>query len=291
LGGIYKNDNTKTTLDMRIDSHQHYWQYHPVRNSWIDENMKVLRRDFLPENLKPILDRNNIQGSVAVQAGQTEDETNFLLDLADHNDFIKGVVGWIDLRANNIEERLQAFSGYKKLVGMRHIVQSEPVEFMLGKEFQNGISKLKKFGLTYDILVFPTQLKSAVALVEKFPEQDFVLDHIAKPYIKDGKIDQWAKDMHDLAQFPNVECKVSGMVTEADMEQWNKDDFTKYLDVIFNLFGSDRIMYGSDWPVCLLAAQYEEQLEIAENYISGLTPEERAKIMGENAIRFYELKG
>jgi L-fuconolactonase len=276
---------------MRIDSHQHYWQYDPIRNSWIDESMKILRRDFLPDNLKPILDLNNIGGSVAVQAGQSEDETLFLLDLAEKNDFIKGVVGWIDLRAKNIEERLEFFSSYKKLVGMRHIVQSEPDDFMLEQEFQRGISKLEKFGLTYDILVFPTQLKAAVELVQKFPEQAFVLDHIAKPYIKAGKIDQWAKDLHELAKFPNVVCKVSGMLTEADLNHWKKEDFIKYLDVVFNLFGSDRIMYGSDWPVCLLAAQYEEQLDILESYISPFTSEEKTKIMGGNAIRFYKLNG
>lgn len=276
---------------MRIDSHQHYWQYDPIRNSWIDDSMKILRRDFLPEHLKPILDRNNVQGSVAVQAGQSEDETKFLLDLASKNDFIKGVVGWIDLRAENIEERLEVFSSNKKLVGMRHIVQSEPDDFMLGREFQHGISKLEKFGLTYDILVFPTQLKASVELVQKFPEQAFVLDHIAKPYIKDGKIDQWANDIHMLAQFPNVNCKISGMVTEADLNHWKKEDFFKYLDVVFNLFGSDRIMYGSDWPVCLLAAQYEQQLEILESYIDAFSSEKKAKIMGKNAIRFYKLNG
>ncbi len=275
---------------MRIDSHQHFWKYDTVKNSWIEDHMKVIRRDFLPNHLQPILEKNNIDGCIAVQADQSEEETEFLLSLAENNSFIKGVVGWVDLRAENIEERLAYFAKFKNLKGIRHIVQAEPDDYMLGTKFQHGISLLNQFNLTYDILVFPSQLPAAIELVNKFPNQKFVVDHIAKPLIKDGKIDPWKRDMESLAKSPNVMCKISGMVTEADWSSWKLEDFKPYLDVIFNAFGTDRILFGSDWPVCLLAASYEQQLEIIETYISSFSPEDKKKIMGENAINFYNLK-
>jgi L-fuconolactonase len=274
---------------MRIDSHQHFWKYDPVKNAWIDESMKVIRKDFFPEHLKPILQAAKIDGCVAVQADQSEAETTFLLDFAHKNDFVKGVVGWVDLLADNVEERLAHFAPDKDLKGIRHIVQSEPDDFMLRKDFQHGISKLHQFGLVYDILVFPTQLPASIALAEKFPDQPFVLDHIAKPYIKDKKIDGWEKDIRELARFPHVQCKVSGMVTEADWANWKKEDFTPYLDVIFDAFGTERIMYGSDWPVCLVAAEYQQALSILEDYISDFSEVDKAKVMGENAAKFYNL--
>ncbi len=274
---------------MRIDSHQHFWKYDPVKNAWIDESMKVIRKDFFPEHLKPILQAAKIDGCVAVQADQSEAETTFLLDFAHKNDFVKGVVGWVDLLADNVEERLAYFAPDKDLKGIRHIVQSEPDDFMLRKDFQHGISKLHQFGLVYDILVFPTQLPASIALAEKFPDQPFVLDHIAKPYIKDKKIDGWEKDIRELARFPHVQCKVSGMVTEADWSNWKKEDFTPYLDVIFDAFGTERIMYGSDWPVCLVAAEYQQALSILEDYISDFSEVDKAKVMGENAAKFYNL--
>lgn len=274
---------------MRIDSHHHFWNYDPVKYAWIDENMKAIRNDYVPEVLEPVLKSANIEGCVSVQADQTEAETDFLLSFAEKNDFIKGVVGWVDLRAGNIEERLEYYSQHKFLKGVRHVVQEEPDDFMLGAEFQNGISHLHEYGLVYDILVFPTQLKASIALAEKFPDQPFVVDHIAKPYIKDKRIDRWAKEMKILAQNPNVQCKVSGMVTEADWTNWKEEDFTPYLDVVFEAFGADRVMYGSDWPVCLVASEYNRMMGIVENYISKYSEEDKAKIMGGNAMKFYSL--
>jgi len=274
---------------MIIDAHQHFWKYDPVRDSWIDDAMKKLRRDFLPKDLAPVLENNNIDGCVAIQADQSEKETEFLLKLAKNNSFIKGVVGWLDLRADNIEERLVHYSSNNLLKGVRHIVQAESDDFMLGEKFQNGISLLKQFGLTYDILVFPSQLPAAIPLVNKFPYQKFVIDHIAKPNIKNGKMDNWRKDMEILAISQNVYCKVSGMLTEADWNDWKKEDFTNYLDIIFNAFGMDRIMYGSDWPVCLLAASYREQLIITQEYITPFSFVDKEKIMGGNANNFYNL--
>lgn len=274
---------------MRIDSHQHFWKYDPVKNAWIDESMKAIRRDFSPEDLAPILKSANIDGCVAVQADQSEAETDFLLGFAENSEIVKGVVGWVDLMADNVEERLAVYSKNKWLKGIRHIVQSEPDDFMLRADFQHGISKLAQFGQVYDILVFPTQLPASIALAEKFPDQAFVLDHIAKPYIKDGKIDGWKEDIQQLAQFPNVHCKVSGMVTEADWANWKPGDFTPYLDVVFEAFGTDRIMFGSDWPVCLVAADYQQGLGIVEGYIAGLSADEKAGVMGINAQKFYNL--
>lgn len=275
---------------MRIDSHQHFWKYNPVRDNWIDETMGDIRRDFLPLELKPVLDENNIDGCIAVQADQSEEETIFLLNSAEDNSFIKGVVGWVDLCADNLENRLEYFSKFKKFCGVRHIVQAEPINFMMRQEFQTGISLLKKFKLTYDILIIPSQIRAAIELVKNFPDQPFVLDHMAKPNIKHGEIKSWKQDIEILALYQNVHCKISGLFTEADWKIWLKSDFTKYLDVIFCAFGVNRILFGSDWPVCLLAVEYKEQLEIVKEYISKFTVEEQSKIMGENAIRFYNLK-
>lgn len=275
---------------MNIDSHQHFWKYDPVKNNWIEDHMKVIRRDFLPEDLQPILGKNGIDGCIAVQADQSEAETEFLLSMAENNSFIKGVVGWVDLRAENIEKRLAYFSKFENLKGIRHIVQAEPDDYMLDEKFQQGISLLRQFDLTYDILVFPSQLPAAIELVNKFPDQKFVVDHIAKPLIKESKIEPWKTEMISLAKSPNVMCKISGMVTEADWSSWESGDINPYLDLIFNAFGPDRIMFGSDWPVCLLAASYEQQLEIVETYISSFSPEDKNKIMGGNAINFYNLK-
>lgn len=274
---------------MKIDSHQHFWKYNAVRDSWIDETMGVIRRNFLPEDLKPVLEGNNIDGCIAIQAEQSEDETHFLLELQEKNPFIKGVVGWVDLCAANIEERLNYFSNYKNLSGFRHIVQAEPIDFMAREDFRNGISKLQQYGWTYDILVFPSQLPAAIDLVQNFPDQSFVLDHIAKPNIKDGTIDSWEKNIKLLAKFSNVHCKISGMVTEAKWNDWSPNDFTKYLDVIFKAFGIERVLYGSDWPVCLLSASYKEQLKIIENYITQFSMHDTQKIMGENASKIYTL--
>ncbi len=272
---------------MIIDSHQHFWKYDPVKDHWITKEMQSIRRDFLPSDLKPLLQKNNIDGCIAIQADQSEEESLFLLELAKENNFIKGVIGWVDLCSDTIDERLQYFSKFNKFCGVRHIIQAESVGFMLRKDFQNGIKGLSKYNLTYDILVQYQQLPEVIAFVEKFPKQPFVLDHLGKPPIASKELDNWKEQIEILAKFPNVYCKASGMITEADWNTWKSSDFTRYLDVIFNSFGIKRILYGSDWPVCLLAAEYEEQLSIVENYISSFSSEEKKAIMGENAIRFY----
>ncbi len=274
---------------MRIDSHQHFWDYHPVKHSWIDNSMDVLRRDFMPDELQDVLMEKNMTGCVAVQAEQSEAETSFLLNLAVNHTFIKGVVGWVDLCELKVAARLAHFAADSAFKGVRHILQSEPDDFMLGKAFCNGIAQLEQFNLSYDILVFPNQLKNTVKLVERFPEQRFVLDHLAKPYIKDGKISAWKTDIEILAKHKNVHCKISGMVTEADVLNWDENDFKPYMDVVFEAFGTNRLMFGSDWPVCLLAGNYSRVLSITENYIKQFTDEEQSMIMGKNAADFYAL--
>ncbi len=274
---------------MFIDAHQHFWKYNPVRDSWIDETMGVLKKDFLPKDLVPILKRNNIDGCIAVQADQSEEETQFLLDLAKDNPIIKGVVGWVNLMNENVESRLAHFSKDSKFKGVRHILQAETEDFVLNPDFQNGISKLEKFNLTYDILVFPNQINNIITLVKKSPNQVFILDHIGKPYIKSGKIKYWREAILELASYPNVYCKISGMVTEANLKTWNTKDFKLYLDVVFESFGIDRLLFASDWPVCLLATEYEEVLKVCMDYITSLSKNEQNKIMGLNAILVYNL--
>ncbi len=273
----------------RIDSHQHFWKYNPARDSWITDDMHVIQRDFYPEDLAPILTQNNFDGCIAVQADQSEAETTFLLDLANQHTFIKGVVGWIDLRSEKVEERLIHFSKHLKLKGVRHIVQAEPNGFMKQKEFLRGIKTLKKFNLTYDILLKEHQLEEALWFVNQFPDQKFVIDHIAKPTIVKNDRTQWENHMGAMATFPNVNCKLSGMVTEADWKNWKYADFVPYLDIVFSCFGADRVMYGSDWPVCLVAGSYTQQLGIIEKYISSFSDSEKQLVMGENTIRFYNL--
>lgn len=276
---------------MKIDSHQHFWKYHPVKEGWINEEMKVIQRDFLPLDLEPLLFENQMTGCVAVQADQSEEETHFLLDLAEDNSFIKGVVGWVDLCAENIEERLEYFSRYKKLKGFRHIVQAEAdIDFMLQEKFQNGISKLIHYNFTYDILIFPKHLENAAKLVAKFPEQKFVIDHLAKPDFKSGEFSEWERGIRAIAQYPNVMCKVSGLATEADWNNWSSTDFTYCLDVVTKVFGMNRLMFGSDWPVSLLAASYAESCEVAEHYFLEFSKVDQDKFWSENAINFYHLK-
>ncbi|MNP92713.1 Amidohydrolase [compost metagenome] len=276
---------------MKIDSHQHFWRYHPIKDAWINEEMEVIKRDFLPSDLQPLLQENNFDGCVAVQADQSEVETRFLLDLAKDNDIIKGVVGWVDLCAEDIEERLEYYSKFEKLKGFRHIVQAEPdINFMMLKRFQNGISKLAKYDFTYDILIFPKHLQNAEKLVAKFPEQKFVIDHLAKPDFKQNDFKEWEKGVRVIAQFPNVMCKVSGLVTEADWKNWKYEDFVFCLDVLFSAFGVNRLMYGSDWPVSLLAASYSQCVDIIEKYMSNYSEADKRKLFGENAVRFYGLK-
>ena len=275
---------------MRIDSHQHFWQYHPKKHEWIDDKMGVIRKDFLPEDLFPLLQENKFKGCVAVQADQSETETEFLIELAKKNKFIKGVVGWVDLKAENIQDRLSHYKQFKIVKGFRHVLQDEEPDFMLEPQFLNGISTLKDFYYTYDILIFPQQLPNAIKLVKKNPNQLFVVDHIAKPYMKFGLISQWKKDIELIAKFENVYRKISGMVTEADYENWQESDFLPYLDIVVNAFGTKRIMFGSDWPVCLVAATYGEMLSVVDNYFKGFSTTEQQDFFGKNAQLFYQIK-
>ena len=273
---------------MTIDSHQHFWSFEPLRDSWITDEMSVIQRNFYPEDLQPLLQQNRIDACVAVQADQSLSETRFLLDLANKNDFVKAVVGWIDLQAEAIDEVLFEWKSEKKLAGFRHILQAEPdTEYMLRPSFLRGISKLKKHGFTYDILIFPKHLASTQKFVAQFSDQPFVLDHIAKPYIKAGLIDVWEKDIKSLAKFENLQCKVSGIITEADWKMWTYEQIKPFLDVVFDAFGTDRIMFGSDWPVCLVAGDYSQVKGIIETYMKDFSISEKAKVFGENASRFY----
>jgi L-fuconolactonase len=273
-----------------IDSHQHFWKYNPQQHDWITEDMKVIQRDFLPSDLLPILQAHNIDGCVSVQADQTEEETDFLLELANENEVIKGVVGWVDLRADDVYERLEHYSQFKKLKGFRHVVQGESdSEFMLRPKFKNGIIELGMYDFTYDILIYHHQLEQAIPFVKQHPEQKFVLDHIGKPDIKSGEFFEWQTNIKKLALHQNVYCKVSGMVTENEWKDWKISDFKVYLDSVVKAFGTERLMYGSDFPVCTLAATYGEQLNIVKEYFSAFTSLEKKKIMGDNAIKFYNL--
>lgn len=273
---------------MTIDSHQHFWTFDPIRDSWITDDMSVIQRNFYPEHLQPTLQRNGIDACVAVQADQSLAETRFLLNLANENDFIKAVVGWIDLQADDVDEQLSEWKSEKKLAGFRHVLQAEPeIEYMLRPNFLRGISKLKKHDFTYDILIFPKHLATAQKFVAQFPDQPFVLDHIAKPYIKAGLIDEWERNIKSLAKFENLQCKVSGIITEADWKMWTYVQIKPYLDVVFEAFGTERIMFGSDWPVCLVAGEYAQVKGIIETYTNDFSDLEKAKVFGENAARFY----
>ena len=274
---------------MIIDSHQHFWNYNPERDTWIDESMQVLKKNFLPKDLETILINNGIDGCISVQADQSYQETDFLLKCASNNKFIKGVVGWVDLCSPNLEKKLEKYTSDKIFKGVRHIVQSESPEYLLRKDVQSGISKLSKFNLTFDLLVTPIQLQSATKLVKIFPNQKFVLDHIAKPRISEPLNKTWVSDIINLSKYSNVFCKISGLVTETKGYNFSETDFLPFLDVIFKYFGFDRIMYGSDWPVCLLAADYKKVLEIISNYLMGYDSKIREKIMGTNAKIFYNL--
>ena len=276
---------------LKIDSHQHFWKFDPVRDSWIGESMSAIQRDFMPEDLKPILDKHGIDGCVSVQADQSEAETAFLLELADQHDFIKGVVGWIDLRAPDVGKSIERYVGVKKLKGFRHVLQGEADRaLMLSPQFVNGIKMLKRHDFTYDILIFPDQLGYTFQFVKTFDGHKLVIDHIAKPDIKNKNISKWQQGMRNIAQYPNVYCKISGMVTEADWHNWVLADFKPYLDVVFEAFGADRVMFGSDWPVCNVAGGYQQMLSVVKNYTSTLSPDEQEKFWGLNAVKFYNLE-
>jgi L-fuconolactonase len=275
---------------MRIDAHQHFWSYNPQEYGWIDDSMAALRRDFLPADLKPELDRTGLDACVAVQARQTVEETRWLLQLAKEAPFIAGVVGWVDLCAEKVRDQLAEFSKNPKLLGVRHIVQGEPDDrFLMKPDFLRGIAALEEFNLTYDILIFPRHLPAAAEFVGRFPRQRFVLDHIAKPFIKAHAVEPWALQIGELARFKNVFCKISGMVTEADWKSWKPEHFRPYLDVVMAAFGPDRLMIGSDWPVCRAAASYPQVISLVTDFLEQYPHAAREKILGGTAQKFWRL--
>jgi len=276
---------------MNIDAHQHFWSYSAADYPWIGTGMERLARDYLPADLSSVAAPAGIVGSVAVQARQTPEESRWLLELADTSPIIRGVVGWVDLRSEQVAGELGRYSAHEKFVGVRHVVQDEPdPRFVLGAAFIRGLGHLQQFGLTYDLLLYPPQLPAAVELVARLPEQPFVLDHLAKPRIKTGEIDPWRHDIEALARHDNVCCKVSGLVTEAAWGGWKPADFTPYLDVVLAAFGPERLMFGSDWPVCLLSGAYADVVGLAKEFFSRLSAAEQALVWGGTATRFYGLK-
>lgn len=275
---------------MRIDSHQHFWKYSDAAYPWIAKG-SPLQRDWLPADLAAVQKPLGLDGSIAVQARQTLEESRWLLSLADQHASIKGVVGWVDLCSGSVTNQLEEFSKHPKFVGVRHVVQDEPdAKFMLRPDFLRGIAGLHRFKLTYDILIYPRQLPAAIELAKRFPEQPFVLDHIAKPPIKEAVLSPWREQIEELAGCKNVSCKVSGMVTEANLKNWKAADFKPYLDVIFAAFGDERLMFGSDWPVCLLAGSYAEVHGLFAQYAASRSGAAQAGLWGGNAARFYGIQ-
>lgn len=276
---------------MKIDTHQHFWKYNDRDYVWMSAGMDKLRKDHLPTDLLPLIDAAGISATVAVQARQCLEESSWLLQLADKYPFIRGVVGWVDLSSDRVVEQLEQFAQHPKFRGVRHVVHDEPDDqFMLRESFLDGLSRLKRFGLTYDLLLFPRHLPIACGVIKRFPDQPFVLDHIAKPPVRAGEIEPWTRDLKRLAAFPNVFCKLSGLVTEATWDSWKAQDFEPYLDVVLNSFGPRRLMIGSDWPVCTLAADYASVIRMESGYISKLSADEQRAILEDNPVGFYSLQ-
>lgn len=274
-------------MSRRIDSHQHFWNYSESAYPWIPQG-SPLHRTWLPADLDELQKQVGLSGSIAVQARQCIEENEWLLTLADKHPSVLGVVGWVDLRSSSVGEQLEKFATHPKFVGVRHVAQDEPDDrFLVGKDFMRGIARLQKFDLCYDLLIFPKQLPAAIELVRNFPEQTFVLDHCAKPLIASGIREPWASQVKELAAAPNVWCKVSGMVTEADPTNWTPAQLRPYFDIIVEAFGPQRLMWGSDWPVCLLASEYSRWLEATQNWTQGWSTSETDAFFGGNAEEFY----
>jgi L-fuconolactonase len=274
-----------------IDAHHHFWKYSPEQYGWIDSTMDVLKRDYLPVELEEELQAAGVTGTVAVQARQSLEETRWLLELAERHAFIKGVVGWFDLCSGALDTQLNQFTSCSKLVGVRHVIQDEPDErFMLRPDFRAGISCLEIYDLTYDLLLYPRHLKHALKLARLFPRQRFILDHLGKPPIRSGVLEPWKSDLGRLAECPNVWCKLSGMVTEADLQNWSYGDLLPYMETVLEAFGAGRIMVGSDWPVCTLAGSYQAVMKIVTGFTASLSGTDRTKIWIQNAMDCYQLK-
>lgn len=274
---------------MNIDAHMHFWRYTRQEYGWIDDTMSPLRRDFLPGDAAPFMREAGMDACVAVQARQTLDETRFLLELAAQHQFIAGVVGWVDLRADDLDDQLAELSLHRKLVGLRHIVQAESDDFMLREDFRRGAAKLERYGFAYDVLVYARQLPAAIDFAAALPAARLVLDHLGKPDIRGKGFDAWRQDLDRLARLPNVRAKLSGLVTEADWHAWTAEDIRRYIDAALDSFGADRLMIGSDWPVCTVAAPYSQVIDLVRLAISGRTPAERAAVMGGTARTFWNL--
>ena len=274
---------------MVIDSHHHFWNYDPIEFDWIDESMRSIRRNFLPDDLEEQIHAVGIDGVISVQARQTLEETDFLLKQAQANDFIKGVVGWLPLADKNIKELLDRYSDAPKLKSVRHVVQGEACGFLDSEAFNHGINSLKAYNLAYDILIFEHQLEETIRFVDHHPNQSFVLNHIAKPQIKINQVEPWKENLVELAKRENVTCKISGMVTEADFHHWKEQQLNPYLDTVLGAFGSSRLMFGSDWPVCLVACDYKQWYDLIRKFIQPLSSSEQANIMGNTAIKTYKI--
>jgi len=274
---------------LKIDAHHHFWDYDPVTHAWIDESMAAIQRSYSPADLEPILREAGIEGTVLVQVNQSPEENESFINIANQHSFIHGVVGWIDLRARDLEDQLQQLKTNRKLKGFRHIAQAEAPDFLSRPEIIDGIRKLGRQGYTYDILIKPQQFRASIELVKACDEQPLVLDHIAKPYIREGKISEWKKDMMEMAATEAVYCKLSGIITEADWQQWTPEQIRPYLEVALEAFGANRLMFGSDWPVCLVAGTYKQVVDLIEGYTRQLSEDEQAAIWGGNAVRFYSL--
>ena len=276
---------------MRIDAHQHFWQYRPEEYGWIGDRMQTLRRDFGPADLQPLLEEAGFDACIAVQARQSFDETRDLLALAEAHPFVAGVVGWVDLASEAVADQLAEVAGHPKLVGVRHVVQDEPDDrFLLGEAFGRGVSLLADHHLTYDILIYPKHLPVAVEFVGRFPRQRFVLDHLAKPEIRHGRLREWARDLGRLAAHPHVCAKISGLVTEADWAAWRPEDLWPYMEVAWECFGPDRLMIGSDWPVCTVVADYARTMRAAKEFLAARPVSDQELVLGGTAARFWQLQ-
>jgi L-fuconolactonase len=275
---------------MRLDSHQHFWSYNRADYVWMTDEMELLRRDYLPQTLQPRLARIGFDGTIAVQARQMLAETDWLLDLSDRYAFIRGVVGWVDFQSDTLEKELEHYARYPKFKGVRELIHDmADINYATSDVHVSAVSKLGRLGLTYDLLLKPPHMRPASRLVQRFPNQPFVIDHIAKPQIATGGWSHWEADIRALAKFDNVYCKLSGMVTEAEWCKWEPSNFHPYLDVVLNAFGADRLMIGSDWPVCILSGSYEDVMGIVIDYTETLSAQERERILGVTCAQFYDV--
>ena len=274
---------------MTIDSHQHFWQYKSDKQVWISEDMNQIRRDFLPADLEKIYETNKVDGCIAVQADESWNETEFLLDLANKNDFIRGVVGWIDLKSKNLEDQLHNARKHIKLKGFRSVIQGKPDDaYFTNKSFKEGLKVLGRFNFKFDVLVYHDQLPAANKFMDQFPDQHFILDHAGKPAIRAKEIKKWKEQVKIMSRNPLIYCKLSGLITEAEWKNWRYDDIKPYLEIAAEYFTTSRICFGSDWPVCLVAGTYEEVIGIMKKFLEQVNSEEKEKVMGINALQFYQ---